>query len=220
MLRSLPNGKQTPSGAPSPTNNISDNVRYVRHEVRGQFSLSLSAGGKSGNRSLCERFRRLSAPRLLACGRVFPASVCRKSFSPPRLSSSAFVSFSSRHHPPGTSFREGPHPIPWLFSSPPQGGRRKQHLSASPGLRSRVFSLRARPAFDRASASDTALFRAPASSPSRFFTPTSTASRPAKPPRDRRNRRFRGDRRPRFSAPSADLRTVASARLRAVAVAP
>ena len=57
-------------------------------------------------------------------------------------------------------------------------------------------------------------------SPSKFFYPTSTASRPAKPPRDRRAAAFAATSRPRFSALRADLRTVASARLRAVAFAP
>ena len=91
--------------------------------------------------------------------RIFPAPSRRKTLSPPRHSLKSVSSFSSRRLPPGNKSREGPHPFPRLLSHPPQGGAGQQRLSASSRLRSRVFSVRARPAFDRASASGGLAFR-------------------------------------------------------------
>lgn len=218
MWRNAPqfaaNGKQSPSGAPSPTNKVPIMCIMFACFARRQFSSSLSAGFKPGARSLRKRARRLSAARLLASvAGLFRFRLSQVVFS------TAFKFFGVRFFlvaspPPGNKSREGPHPFPRLLSPPPQGGAGQQRLSASSGLRSRVFSLRARPAFNRASASGglafRRLFRLRLQS---FFTPLRRLP-------VRRSRRFRGDRRPRFSAPSATLRTIASARLRAVAVAP
>ena len=148
-------------GAYSPTNNSADNVRYVRHTVRGNFRFILRQAGSPG----AARFANGPAAfPLRVCSRVvgpriFPAPSRRKTLSPPRHSLKSVSSFSSRRLPPGNKSREGPHPFPRLLSHPPQGGAGQQRLSASSRLRSRVFSVRARPAFDRASASGGLAFR-------------------------------------------------------------
>lgn len=207
-------------GACSPTNNSADNVRYVRHAVRGNFRFSLRQAGRPGARSLRKRPRGLSAPRLLASGAGLSRFRLSQVVFSTALTSKFVSSLFVASPPPGNSAGRAPAQSPVLRSSPRRGAASASAfpllLASAPasfrcGLKPRLIAPPLRRS--RFSASLPA-------SPSKFFYPTSTASRPAKPPRDRRNRRFRGDRRPRFSAPSADLRTVASARLRAVPIAP
>jgi len=151
-------GKQTPSGACSPTNNISDNVRYVRLLRKAAILIvsfgRLQAGGplasQTGPPSFSGAFARESVRRSR-----FRLS---QAFSPPRLTSKFVSSLFVASPPPGNSAGRAPAHSPSLAVVAPQGGGVRKRLSASSGLRSRVFSLRARPAFDRASAPAVSLF--------------------------------------------------------------
>ncbi len=120
------NGKQSPSGAPSPTNKVPIMCVMFACFARRQFSSSLSAGFKPGARSLRKRARRLSAARLLASGaglsRFRLSQVVFSTASTSKFVSSLFVASPS----PPVFVREGPHPFPQSCGRRPAGGRRPQ----------------------------------------------------------------------------------------------
>lgn len=194
MLRSLPLAANKPlrGRVRRPTTSAIMFVMFACF-ARRQFSSSLSAGFKPGARSLRKRARRLSAARLLASG----AGLSRFRLSQVVFSTASnfkirFISLR-RVSTPRQFCREGPHPFPRLAVVAPQGGGVRKRLSASSGLRSRVFSLRSQTAFDRASAPAVSLFGVSSGFAFKVFLPHldgfpsgEAAARPAR-------RRFRGD---------------------------
>ena len=198
-----------------------DNVRYVRLLRKAAILIvsfgRLQAGGPLASQTGPPSF---SGAIAREWGGSFPLPFVASRFLHRVNFKIRFISLRRVSIPPGLR-PGGPPPIPpVLRSSPRRGAASASAFPLLPASAPASFRCGLKPRLIAPPLRRSRFSASLPASPSKFFYPTSTASRPAKPPRDRRAAAFAATSRPRFSALRADLRTVASARLRAVSVAP